>query len=62
VRIIRVLPNSKAVDALLICYSYKRVYHHEGSDYRVKSLKATGAGRATRLEAELEPVCGGATW
>ncbi len=54
--IIRVLPNSKAVDALCICYEKKRVYHHEGKQYFVKSLNVTGAGRSTRIEAELEPV------
>ncbi|PNH90858.1 hypothetical protein C1M56_00980 [Vibrio diazotrophicus] len=54
--IIRVLPNSKAVDALCICYEKKRVYRHEGKQYFVKSLNVTGAGRSTRLEAELEPV------
>ncbi|NAW99992.1 MULTISPECIES: hypothetical protein [unclassified Vibrio] len=55
-KIIRVLPNSKAVDALCICYEKKRVYRHEGKQYFVKSLNVTGAGRSTRLEAELEPV------
>lgn len=54
--IIRVLPNSKAVDALCICYEKKRVYRHESKQYFVKSLNVTGAGRSTRLEAELEPV------
>jgi hypothetical protein len=56
--LIRVLPNSKAVDALCICYSYQRVYRHDGKGYFVRSLKATGVGRSTRLEAELEPVWG----
>lgn len=55
-KIIRVLPNSKAVDALCICYEKKRVYNHEGKQYFVRSLNVTGAGRSTRLEAELEPV------
>ena len=54
--IIRVLPNSKAVDALCISYEKKRVYRHEGKQYFVKSLNVTGAGRSTRIEAELEPV------
>lgn len=55
-KIIRVLPNSKAVDALCICYEKKRIYRHEGKEYYVMSLNVTGAGRSTRLEAELEPV------
>ncbi|EOD5329028.1 hypothetical protein ACJZRZ_003220 [Vibrio parahaemolyticus] len=54
--IIRVLPNSKAIDALCICYEKKRIYQHEGNQYYVKSLNVTGAGRSTRLEAKLEPV------
>ncbi|AGN34152.1 hypothetical protein VPPG_00027 [Vibrio phage VD1] len=55
-KIIRVLPNSKAVDALYICYEKKRIYRHEGKEYYVMSLNVTGAGRSTRLEAELESV------
>ncbi|USD68110.1 hypothetical protein [Vibrio sp. SCSIO 43136] len=54
--IIRVLPNSKAVDALCICYENKRVYTHEGKQYFVKSLDVEGRGRSTRLKAELELV------
>lgn len=58
--IIRVLPDSKAVDALCLCYEKKRIYHHEGKEYFVASLSVTGAGRSTRLEAKLNPVWGGA--
>ncbi|MBJ6924437.1 hypothetical protein JG631_05985 [Vibrio cholerae] len=54
--IIRVLPNSKAVDALLICHQHKRIYRHEGKEYWVKSLVVNGAGRSTRIQAQLEPV------
>ncbi|ELX4137616.1 hypothetical protein [Vibrio vulnificus] len=53
---IRVLPDSKAVDALCICYEKKRVYRHEGKDYYVKSLDVKGFGQSTRLVVELEPV------
>ncbi|EJN6716973.1 hypothetical protein NQO50_003324 [Vibrio vulnificus] len=54
--IIRVLPDSKAVDALCICYERKRIYRHEGKEYYVVSLDVKGSGRETRLVAELEPV------
>ncbi|HBC3857040.1 MULTISPECIES: hypothetical protein [Vibrio] len=57
---IRVLPNSKAVDALCICYEHKRVYTHEGKQYFVTELDVEGRGRSTRLMAKLEPVFGGA--
>lgn len=53
---IRVLPNSPAVDALVICYENKRIYKHEGQSYFVNKLKITGAGRSSRLEASLLPV------
>ncbi|EMC8696571.1 hypothetical protein VCV51_032695 [Vibrio cholerae V51] len=51
--IIRVLPNSKAVDALVICHQHKRIYRHEGKEYWVKSLVVNGAGRSTRIQAQL---------
>ncbi|EMN6272622.1 hypothetical protein WB484_001291 [Vibrio cholerae] len=54
--IIRVLPNSKAVDALVICHQHKRIYRHEGKEYWVKSLVVNGARRNTRIQAQLEPV------
>ncbi len=57
---IRVLPNSKAVDALCICYEHKRVYTHEGKQYFVTELDVEGRGSSTRLMAKLEPVFGGA--
>ncbi|MDW3057362.1 hypothetical protein [Vibrio sp. 1978] len=60
-RIIRVLPNSKAVDALCICYENKRVYTHDGKPYFVTDLEVEGRGRSTRLMAKLEPVFGEAT-
>ncbi|HFQ5220060.1 TPA: hypothetical protein ACGUTS_003902 [Vibrio vulnificus] len=53
---IRVLPDSKAVDALCICYERKRIYRHEGKEYYVVSLDVKGCDRETRLVAELEPV------
>ena len=55
---IRVLPNSKALDALCICYEHKRVYTHEGKQYFVTELDVEGRGRSTRLMAKLEPVFG----
>ncbi|BBM66334.1 hypothetical protein VA249_29800 [Vibrio alfacsensis] len=58
--IIRVLPTSKAVDALVVCYERKRVYRHEGKEYFVKSLSKSGVGWSTRVVAELEPVWEGA--
>lgn len=54
--IIRVLSNSKAVDALVICHQHKRIYRHEGKEYWVKSLVVNGAGRSTRIQAQLEPA------
>lgn len=57
--IIRVLPTSKAVDALCVCYEKRRIYHHAGKEYYVRSLNVSGTGKDTRLEAELEPVWGG---
>ncbi|MBF4377014.1 hypothetical protein [Vibrio anguillarum] len=56
--IICVLPDSKAVEALFTCYSYKRVYHHDGKPYFVTDLKANGTGESSRLQATLEPVSG----
>lgn len=47
--IIRVLPTSKAVDALVICYERKKIYKHEGNDYFVTSLKKSGMGRSSRI-------------
>lgn len=54
--IIRMLPNSKAAEALCICYEKKRVYDHHGKHYFVTSISVAGSGRDTRVEAELEPV------
>lgn len=54
--IIRVLPTSKAVDALVICYERKKIYKHEGNDYFVTSLNKSGMGRSSRIEARLTPV------
>lgn len=55
---IRVLPKSKAVDALCVCYERKCIYHHDGKEYFVKSLKVSGSGRSARIEAQLQPVWG----
>ncbi|MDW2262024.1 hypothetical protein R7070_04590 [Vibrio sp. 1557] len=53
---ISVLPDSKAVDALIKCYSYKKVYVHDGGQYFVEQLKPIGKGRETRLQATLTPI------
>ncbi|MEJ2766956.1 hypothetical protein VV869_23700 [Photobacterium sp. MCCC 1A19761] len=54
--IIRMLPDSKAVEALCICYEKQRVYHHQGIPHFVTSLTVAGSGREARVEAELNPV------
>lgn len=54
--IIRMLPNSKAAEALCICYEKKRVYHHNGKPHFVTSISVSGVGRDTRVVAELNPV------
>lgn len=54
--IIRVLPTSDAVDALVICYEKKKIYKHEGKDYFVTILKKSGIGWSSRIEAHLTPV------
>ncbi|MCG6228113.1 hypothetical protein [Vibrio furnissii] len=56
--IIRVLPTSKAVDALVICYEKKKIYKHEGKDYFVTDLKKNGMGWSSRIEAHLTPAWG----
>ncbi len=53
---ISVLPDSKAVDALVACYSYKKIYVHDGKQYFVEKLEAIGEGKAARLKATLAPV------
>lgn len=55
-KVVRVLPNSKAVEALVVCYERERVYEHEGVAYFVKSLDVIGKGPSTRVQAELEPA------
>ncbi|WP_415720516.1 hypothetical protein [Photobacterium ganghwense] len=54
--IIRLLPDSKAVEALCICYEKKRVYHHQGKPHFVTSMSVAGSGRDARVVAELNPV------
>ncbi len=54
--IIRVLPKSRAIDALVICYKKNRTYTHNGERYFVESLSVTGAGRSSRIEAVLRSV------
>ncbi|CAH0528437.1 hypothetical protein CTH30272_02121 [Allocatenococcus thiocycli] len=51
-----VLPDSKAVDALVTCYSYKKVYVHDGKSYLVEELNPIGKGQSARLQATLNPV------
>jgi len=53
---ISVLTNSKAVDALVACYSYKKIYMHDGKQYHVEELKPIGSGKSARLQATLNPV------
>lgn len=53
---IRVSPDSKAADALCICYAKKRVYRHCDRAFFVTSLDVQGVGDSTRLIAHLEPV------
>jgi hypothetical protein len=54
--IIRVLPTSKAVDALVICHKKGKIYKHDGNDYFVTTLRKSGVGRSSRIEAHLTPV------
>ncbi len=55
-RLIRVKPTPKVVQDLVICYEYSRPYKFDGRDYMVKSLKKTGDGRSSRVEAELDLI------
>ncbi|EPP5371515.1 hypothetical protein ACUVN4_001376 [Vibrio cholerae] len=54
--ILRLIPNSPAVDAVHICYMRQTPYTHDGKMYIVKKISAIGKGRDTRVEAELQPV------
>ncbi|MEF1310687.1 hypothetical protein QTO01_11320 [Vibrio mytili] len=54
--IISVLPDSKAVNALIKCYSYKKIYIHGDGQYFVEQLQTIGEGKETRLKATLVPV------
>jgi len=53
---ISVLTDSKAVDALFACYSYKKAYMHDGKQYHVEELKPIGSGKSSRVQATLNPV------
>ncbi len=53
---INVLPDSSMADAIVACYSYKKIYLHQGKQYQVEELKPVGSGNSARLQATLNPV------
>ncbi|PTC02010.1 hypothetical protein C9980_25265 [Vibrio mediterranei] len=52
--IIRLLPNSPAVNALCICHERKRLYRHNGQEYMVEQVSVIGDGQSARVVAELK--------
>ncbi|EGR0666915.1 hypothetical protein QTU67_003400 [Vibrio cholerae] len=54
--IIRLLPDSPAVNAARQCQRKKATYQHNGQPCFVQSIKTIGQGQSERVEVTLNPI------